>query len=403
MKIFFYVYSLFFLFVVNAKEFRMKFFNSLLTKGDKATLSNLIAHDFLTTLCIGTPKQCFDIKINMTEYYSFIALKNESGYQFIPDQSETLMNMKKHKIFGSGRAMKNANLVQDFILFNQYNKFYYQFYFSRTEENSELGLSTHTIEVAKDHSSFLDQLLNKQIISSSLMVLNYTSDNEGEIILDPSNEIIDRVSIDLATESNDYLSIKSPITILKLKNSKSNWNYNYHQSMRINYRSSLIIANTNMVKSLLYELFEVYEKHGACSIQQNKEQSIWAICNPKIKEIIENTLIISIDSNEIKVDLKDLFIPYYESVIFAIIGKEDELYFTVGDAFMKQFMISIDQENFMIKLYPKKENETNTRSIMKYIKYIIVFLCFLGILHLVSMYYIINTKQHININSNTLI
>ena len=43
--------------------------------------------------------------------------------------------------------------------------------------------------------------------------------------------------------------------------------------MRINYRSSLIIANTNMVKSLLYELFEVYEKHGACSIQQNKEQS----------------------------------------------------------------------------------------------------------------------------------
>ena len=114
-------------------------------------------------------------------------------------------------------------------------------------------------------------------------------------------------------------------------------------------------------------------------------------------------MIISIDSNEIKVDLKDLFIPYYESVIFAIIGKEDELYFTVGDAFMKQFMISIDQENFMIKLYPKKENETNTRSIMKYIKYIIVFLCFLGILHLVSMYYIINTKQHININSNTLI
>ena len=160
MKIFFYVYSLFFLFVVNAKEFRMKFFNSLLTKGDKATLSNLIDHDFLTTLCIGTPKQCFDIKINMTEYYSFIALKNESGYQFIPDQSETLMNMKKHKIFGSGRAMKNANLVQDFILFNQYNKFYYQFYFSRTEENSELGLSTHTIEVAKDHSSFREHLLN---------------------------------------------------------------------------------------------------------------------------------------------------------------------------------------------------------------------------------------------------
>ena len=267
----------------------MKFFNTINKKEDKATLSNLLDHDFLTTLCIGTPKQCFDIKINFTEYYSFIALKNESGYQFQPEQSETLMNMKKHKIFGRGRAMSTGNLVQDFILFNQYNKFYYQFYFSRTENNSELGLSTKTIEVSKDQSSFLAQLLNKQIISNSLMLLNYTSDNEGEIIFDPSDDVLNRYSIDLDTESNDYLTIKSPITLLKLKHSNNNWNYNYHQSMRINYKSSLILANTNLVKPLLYALFEVYEKHGACSIQQNKEQSIWAICNPKIKEIIDGT------------------------------------------------------------------------------------------------------------------
>lgn len=403
MKIFFNVYLFVLFYMGYAKEFRMKFFNTINKKEDKATLSNLLDHDFLTTLCIGTPKQCFDIKINFTEYYSFIALKNESGYQFQPEQSETLMNMKKHKIFGKGRAMSTGNLVQDFILFNQYNKFYYQFYFSRTENNSELGLSTKTIEVSKDQSSFLDQLLNKQIISNPLMLLNYTSDNEGEIIFDPSDDVLNRYSIDLDTESNDYLTIKSPITLLKLKHSNNNWNYNYHQSMRINYKSSLILANTNLVKPLLYALFEVYEKHGACSIQQNKEQSIWAICNPKIKEIIDNTLLISIDNNELKVDIKDLFIPYYDSVLFSIVGKEDEYFFTVGDAFMKQFMISIDQDNFIIKLYPKKEDKSNTRSILKYIKYIIVFLCFIGILHLISMYYIINTKQQYNINSHNLI
>lgn len=354
------------------------------------TLSSLMRHQIITNICIGTPKQCLDARVGFNAYYSLICSTNENGIQFIPEKSETFQNFREILVFDAEGIIASGTAVRDFLTTQFNGQIPFKFYYSKNEDqckiSSEIGINLEDrLRINDNRNSLIEQLEDKKLIDNTMILINHTSNETGTITIGPSKDKLNGFSYNFEIWGGNIRTPNALINEISLAygNNGKLWKNNFKKRMRLNYNSKIILAPNYFVEELANVLFQDYVKSGACSIQNNKEQMVWVMCNKKIKEIIKGSLQLKFeDGNVIVVELKDLFVPYFKFILFAVVGKEIIFEFSVGDIFLQKYLVLFDQKNKMLRLFPKDGIDRSPFN-YKFIYIIVLSICGFGIIFIV--------------------
>lgn len=329
---------------------------------EELSLLLLMRQQIITNICIGTPKQCLDVRVGFNAYYSLVCSGKENGTQFIPEQSETFQNFKETLVFNAEGSIASGTAVRDFLTTQSNKQIPFKFYYSKNDEQcknaSEIGLNLEDrLRINDKKNSLIEQLEEKKIIDNTMILINHTSNETGTITISPSKDKLNGFSYNFKIRGGNIRTPDSLINEISLTygNNGKLWRNSFKKRMTLNYNSKIILAPNYFVKELANALFQDYAKTGACSIQSNKEKMVWVMCSRKIQEIIKGSLQMKFDDgNAIAIEIKDLFVHYFEFILFAIVGKEVIVDFSVGDIFLQNYLVLFDQKNNMLRLFPKK-------------------------------------------------
>ena len=372
-NIFFFLY---FIILINSKKiifpFKEKEINqSIISKDDPNIFYNQIYTNYLyTKLKISNTEQL--IIGTFSSDKTNIKLKNIK--ELFNIEGHNTYNYLNSKTFKNITALTNEIISKGYILINETIKLYennekmvsvndFQLElinnFDLNDENQtlscEIGLKND-----KNKISFIEQLLNKNIISSNIIYIKYMSDNEGYISLGEYPEGFNNGQT--VKKNMNYLYDGSLFQIdiehvyIKYNNGRTFYS---DTSLMFYLEQGIIMASDGYEKTIKEVYFNDKIKKGLCQENQiyfNINEYNVIICSDEVSLGDFPTLNFEINNELFTLDYKDLFTKINNTYYFLVVFSPDIKNWILGKPFLKKYQIIIDSTNNTISLYKPKNN-----------------------------------------------
>ena len=425
----------------NQKPFKLYFHNSL-TKQNEPLFNEIISmslsnqdifnyyykHNVITKLCIGTPKNCFNIEISFSSKYSWICgdkSKNEKKNNYIFSKSSSFKNLNQEESIMTSQGIKSSFYSEDKVKIEDNTLQFFKFFLVEECQNEEFGeLSLGIDDYYKYNNtylSFIEQLNEKKIIDNKIISIRYINNTFGEILLGINYDKYKNKYLDFNIPSNlnsivQSKDIKSIYYLKQITNvndmseeetifeKKTNIQFLNKLQIELDFSSSVISFPEEIFDNLIDIAFVKYiHNKKLCEIKEDINPNIkYLICDKKILNTnLEKLLIIINTKSNITINLDDIFLPLKgkNELLFGIISEKNINYIYLGEVFLKNYLILLNEDENEIKFYNKNilKEEKNE-------KFNIIFIILMGICLLIVMYYLMSvTCENKKNNNNNLI
>ena len=336
------------------------------TKEPKSYPENLLQNDLEVTINIGTPPQSIGLNLRSKAYTFFVtSVEANLPYPtFNNDNSESLIKVtEKPDTFLNQEYAKGFMIYESIYINGKEIKSISLFLATELNyrESGALGLRLVEEHESGDDLSFILQMKKALNLDSYSYMINYKSNNEGELIIGAYPHMYD----DNYKEKDFYYTkagtIKNNVDwILELDLIK----YDNKTITLINKQGftqvefGLIQAPFRLKKYLNDNFF-----NNQCTEKFNEKRNITILHCPKninIKSFKNLTFILKDISFEFTLTYEDLFIKDNDEYIFGIVFDENvdnkDATWILGKPFMKKYSLIYDLDRKIIGAYKKSED-----------------------------------------------
>ncbi len=327
-------------------------------------------HELKTYLCLGVPKQCFNIKLTFNSYNTWLCTNIQTNAIFNPNISTTIKKLDKTKSISTSKHITKANYVEDIIETENNDNTMIKFYITEKSNCSkigkgELGLGNEDLLYTKmSNESFIDQLYENEIISNKIVSIRFINDTNGEVILGDSYDVygeqkflnIPMIGYSIVTSGSFVHRIDITSTLYSSNYPKVKCINEINRRLTLHFGTSFIIVPKVTFYNISNVTFSSYFKNSICKMKyKNDVESDWIVCSKHILNTKLDNLVIRFSSGEkIEINLSKLFLPYKkDKLLFAIVSKPKLQYFIIGDIFLKRYTIFFDKDKKIMRLYSK--------------------------------------------------
>ena len=318
-------------------------------------------------LCVGNPLHCFNVQISFSSYETILNL-DSLNFKYTDSSSFSALTAPNKTFLGSDTiklGTENKNLIDNynFIITNE------------TDINflSEIGLGKiiqyQNVFPPEYDLSLIKQLKDKKIIESTEITVKYLDDFSGEIILGTNYtgiQIDESQYLELPnTENalNGYLQsiyIEDATISTTKKQQKDLLAQEKRKRVKLSFNSTFIEVPKEIFNQIKLISFTSYISAEICEVKKDEELEIeYLICNDDIlNSNLDRLFIIFNWKKNISVSMNDLFLPYKsknekKNNIFCITSAKHNETIYIGTVLLKKYMICLNNEKNLIRLYLK--------------------------------------------------
>ena len=400
----------YFIFLINSKKIVFPFKEIAIKDTEpNAFYNQILSNNIYTKIKIGKPDQLIiatfnsdknnlmikDIQslYNIEGHNTYDYSKSKESFKNISSQNEENILTKGYsiinetiKLYGE-KEYKNIKEINNFQL-ELFNKFDYNNE-SKTL-SAEIGLKNDG-----ENISFIKQLLTNKIISSEIISIIYSSDNEGNIYLgeNPYNTK-DQKSIKI---SNIYDGTKFQIDMdfvyIKYKGGRTFYS---DTNLAFNLEQGVILASDGYQMSIYKRFFEEKINKDKCHEEEiiiGIYEYTAMICKSESDIVDLPSLYFEINNIVFTLDYKDLFQKVDDKYYFLIVFSPDVKNWILGKPFLKKYQLTFDIDNNEAYFYNKSNNGGGKSS-----TWVVVLVVFIIIIILAVVLYAlikIRNKRHL--------
>ena len=336
-------------------------------------------HELKTYLCLGVPKQCFNIKLTFNSYNTWLCTNIQTNAIFNPNISTTIKKLDKTKSISTSKHITKANYVEDIIETENNDNMMIRFYITEKSNCSkigkgELGLGNEDLlYTKKSNDSFIEQLYENEIISNKIISIRFNNETNGVVILGDSYDVygeqkflnIPMISYSIVTSGSFVYRIDITSTLYSSNYPKVKCIIEINRRFVLNFGTSFIIVPKATFFNISNVTFSSYFKNSICKLKYKEDvESDWIVCSKHILNTKLDNIVIRLSSGEkIEINLSKLFLPYKkDKLLFAIVSKANSQYFIIGDIFLRRYTIFFDKDKKIMRLYSKNIKILGTNS-----------------------------------------
>ena len=393
-------------------------------------------HNLITHVCVGNPRKCLKTELSFSSKQTwFCCESNNTSFEkkmknlYQPEKSTSFKKLNQSKEIETSDGVVCGNYSQDIIKIGNNNNNNKPLFFYITDNctshknnssSGELGLGEEyefPYDISSTSSeSLIDQLKKIEIIKTSIIRIKYFNDTYGEVALGADYKNLNKIkmkffdlpmvnysSIISAFVKNLYITkdvlINEENEISENKEKKVKIEFYNKLRIKIDFTSSFITLPEEVFDRLIDTSFNKYiNNKKLCEIKKDEDRDIkYLICDQIILNTKLDRLVFEIDwKTNIEIELSDLFIvKRYKSkyIILGIISQHNLKYLCLGDIFLKNFVIFLDNDNKLIRFY----NKRNFKEIYDYKKEValIIVICLILIIVLFYMLKVVCERSKI--------
>jgi hypothetical protein len=338
-------------------------------------LINTSDDEMIINMCLGTPKQCFNVLIDSGSFFLWVRDMHSfdasiSGNKFDYKNSTTFENLKIPHTIIYGTGMAQGEIVRDFFSLgdNQLDKL--NFILVEKDQSNQgidgiLGLGYYYDHIQEENSlqfSLIDQLYKNSLINNKIFTQKYTDDRRGKMYIGDLPEEIKNDMEHYGTcptikySTYGTLNPKWECSLKKLF--YGNDNVNGTEVKTVN-EPVLFDTGTNTilvpVKYLIYlrvTYFKDLIDSGICFVERNSADFIIVKCKP-VEEVLKLPYInFAFDQWIIRMRPRELFYRQPDGYVhFAMVASNDINIWIFGEPVLKKFHIVFDKTNDVIGFY----------------------------------------------------
>ena len=422
-----YIFYSFLFFIINTAYINIPFIIQDYTYGNEdAIILKYIYKDILVKFLVGSPSQSVQLSANLGEYSTFIIPKNiedfddatynsdlSHTYKALTSTPETFLFQLYRSALKSqddfiieGTNTKINNFVFNLVKEINDNSFYCSYCEVLTQPGM-LGLSVAQMKNFEEdvyETNFINQLKNKNLISSYDFYFNFDSSNTGNIIFgsrpDELNQNEKNKELNYVTMKTSALNRDLDWSIHFDQIYYGNIKMNQIKSMLLRIEFGLISGYYEWENVLLNEYFSELIKDNKCFKKNTNALGHYMhyfYCNKNTDLSGFKPFSFTINEFEYNFTLTrdDLFIDIGDKYLFLMVfGGINEL--VLGLPFCKKYQLIFNPNTKTIGFYiNKKENNNNLISIFrKYIIVIIILACVLISLMIIAIVFFKKKKKN---------
>ena len=420
-----YIIYSFLLFIINTEYINIPFKIQDYTYGNEdAIILKYIYKDILVKFLIGTPLQNVQLSANLGEYSTFIIPKNydefegatynnnlSQTYKALSEPETFLFQLyssavkSKDNFIIEGTNTKINELVFNLVKDLNDNSFYCSYCEILTQPGI-LGLSLAQMKSFEEdvyETNFINQLKNKNLISSYDFYFNFDSSNTGNIIFGSRPDEL--------CQNDKYKELKYVTMKTSLSNRDLDWSIQFDQihygnikmkqikSMLLRIEFGLISGYYEWESILLNEYFSELIKDNKCFKKYTNALGYFMhyfYCNKNTDLSGFKPFIFTINEFEYNFTLTkdDLFLDIGDKYLFLMVfGGINEL--VLGLPFLNKYQLIFNPNTKTIGFYiDKKENNPNIFTFFrKYIIVIIILACVFICLLVIAIVFFLKKKK----------
>ena len=387
-------------------------------------------HNMITKICIGNPKNCYNIEISFSSKRTWICgseSENINKKYFYTSKSTSFKKINGPEKVMTSQGIKTGNYSKDILKIgnNSIHNEYFDFFLVEEcsdKDFGELGIGIDNYFSSNfSHLSIIEQLKQKKLIGSSIISIRYINNTYGEIKLGVNYDNLKRNFLEFNIPSIDdsiiiYQYIKSMHILKRIANindkneeetvfeKKINIQLFIKLSVEIDFESSLISVPEEVFDNLIDTSFGKYiHNKKLCEIKIDINPNIkYFICDNKILNTNLDKLVIFIDSDKkLIINLDDMFLPLNnkKKILFGIISEKNINYIYIGEIFLKNYVVYLDSEKKLMSFYNKDILKTVNEE-----KYGFIYIIIIGIFLSIVMYYMLSItceKKNVHMETNS--
>ena len=399
---------LYFIFLINSKKVVFPFneieINSTIFENNTNLFYNQIyLNNIYTKIKIGNPEQLIiatfnsdnthlmikDIpKLYTIEGYNTYNYFNSKTFKNITSQITKGYNIINETIkLYKDKDYKKTTEIKDFQL-ELINKFDYND--KKKTLSGEIGLNNENSKI-----SFIKQLLNKKIIDSEIITINYISDNNGYISFGEYPDQINKDKPINMTKNFDgsLFQIEADYVYINHKGGRTFYS---DTNLVFYFEQGIILASDGYQNTVYKYFFNDSIKNGLC-FEENIYFNIYdyTAITCKEKADINNfpKLNFEINGKTFSLNNKDLFQKVNDVYYFLIVFSPEIKNWVIGKPFFKKYQFTFD--NNKNEVYFKKDSSKSSKAWVA-VLVIIIIIIILGVA--LFLFYKYKKKQKSNID-----
>ena len=399
-------------------------------------LSSLVDNNIFINLDIGEPKQTIEVflRSDTNDFYLSEKPSNDSKTndsrpfmfdvgsdisKYFDQNNSISLDITNESINSYPSGAHIGNVSNDYLYFtNNENKIikkripFILYHSIMRHSPGVIGLEAITYENDKKYN-FIDKLKMNDVIESYYWMINYTSDNEGDLIIGEQPHIIDPLNYKEEDLFRHHPFLEDSMVgwglIFDDINFKDKYFREFHESY-FNYGINYIKGVVELEKEL-DKYFNESIQDGICYKVTIKYSyypfKIYYCDKDKYKDNIKNfpkLTFFQYDFNyTFELDYTDLFKEKGDKIILMIFFDEAPFDWYLGKPFLKKYSFLMNQDSKIVGFYKRKDYKNSDNSnddnnvILKIILIVIgvIILLILGIF--IGKYFFKNKKKHKNI------
>lgn len=376
-----------------------------------------------TNLCLGTPKQCLDFKINFDAcaFYAMSPQSKINGSTFDSQKSSTYKKESESPIIEYYDDQIYESLFSSetvHINDKSYDSFKFGYGLSTSFSISyyhSAGIGLKISSLNNQHYrygyTFIPQLKQKNIIEDYTFTYIIKNYDEAQLIIGDYPHNYDPNNYDLNKIHNTSVHIGSFSDSDREPNNVQ-WQIKFTSikladiDIGMNIRESLISPTTELLgcnveyKNYIFGYFSDYIHNKTCQLyqQQSSSKSILKCNNTNINsDIVKNFPVLNFYSKEMNFTFtlngNDLFIERDNDIYLLINFQENPIYWILGKPFMKKYTFTFNSDKKQVYYYEPSHKESGKKFQFSWTILVIILLIILIIILIFIIYKIRNKRK----------
>jgi hypothetical protein len=408
----------------NLRSFLPKDYPNSFIFSEELPLINSNNDEMIVNLCLGTPKQCFNVLVDSGSFYLWVADKNSINTpdvinKFDSSNSSTFIDYKKSYSLRYGTGSANGNICSDVLSLGKNTTLSnLNFILVNSEEgHSELdgilgmGYYYDDFEYNALKFSIIDRLYDEKLITRKLFTQKYTDDKKGLMVIgDMPEEILnDMGNYGYCPAIKSKGKLKNPRWECILKATfygYSNENLSSGNLQKIETEAlfdtgtNLILVPLNYLKNLFTTYFKDLANRGDCKLSGGEDAFYSIICSRYANLFSLPPLNFIFGDWILRMNTLELFYRYPDNTIrFGLVSNLEMNMWIFGEPLLKKFHMVFDKDNDQIGFYGTEDKFKSDLPIPEPIDGFLVFIIIVSAFLFVSIvvyavYYFIKKKRN---------
>lgn len=331
--------------------------------------NNLFIHHLISSICLGVDPQCLNITLSFQTYFSWICSGKHSVYN--KTNSITYKELNATTVISAMNKVYSAHKVQD-VLTTQYNKEAIVKFGTIDEvdcdvNQGEIGLNVKDLILStRSNESIIEQLRNKSIIDDEILSIRYINKTNGYVIFgDLYSEYDEMKYIEISTSSYSIVTSGRFVESVSfyMKKQTNRWNkynslltYEVNRRLLLDFSSNFITVPEKIFIRLKDDVFRSFITTKMCSLTNTtNNDTIYIICDKKVFPMMRiDTIAINLGrTSKIEFNVKQTFVKEKDKFICGIVTKKNHSYISLGDVYLRKYIVLFDMKRKTFRLYPK--------------------------------------------------